>query len=189
MRPLTHDVDAHQRGVSTKKEISDVHQDRFHRDRCCHSFRRRLPDLCRSAGSASIRTDLLLTRDWCRPNVNWPGPVAGRAIDWLGRPREHSACDRCQMRSAMRSLDQLPHWSSNVRPSCAADFGDFVRSLRGLFDPYRPERHYMRGPGPKWRAKHSPAAALFDPAFPSLSGDWLTPCLTNHLQAATRRPQ
>jgi hypothetical protein len=23
-----------------------------------------------------------------------------------------------------------------------------------LFDPYRPERHYMRGPGPKWRAKH-----------------------------------
>jgi len=22
-------------------------------------------------------------------------------------------------------------------------------------DPYRPERHYMRGPGPKWRAKHA----------------------------------
>lgn len=21
-------------------------------------------------------------------------------------------------------------------------------------DPYRPEHHYMRGPGPKWRAKH-----------------------------------
>ncbi|HEY4774820.1 MAG TPA: hypothetical protein VIH40_08370 [Xanthobacteraceae bacterium] len=26
-----------------------------------------------------------------------------------------------------------------------------------LFDPYRPERHYMRGPGPKWRAKHAPS--------------------------------
>ncbi len=26
--------------------------------------------------------------------------------------------------------------------------------LDSLFDPYRPERHYMRGPGPKWRAKH-----------------------------------
>jgi hypothetical protein len=25
---------------------------------------------------------------------------------------------------------------------------------RVLFDNYRPERHYMRGPGPKWRAKH-----------------------------------
>jgi hypothetical protein len=25
---------------------------------------------------------------------------------------------------------------------------------RTLFDNYRPERHYMRGPGPRWRAKH-----------------------------------
>ncbi len=24
---------------------------------------------------------------------------------------------------------------------------------------YRPERHYMRGPGPKWREKHSPQHA------------------------------
>lgn len=28
------------------------------------------------------------------------------------------------------------------------------RLLRVLSDPYRPERHYMRGPGPKWHAKH-----------------------------------
>jgi hypothetical protein len=27
-----------------------------------------------------------------------------------------------------------------------------------LFDPYRPELHYMRGPGPKWRAKHATPA-------------------------------
>lgn len=26
--------------------------------------------------------------------------------------------------------------------------------LRTVFDPYRPERHYMRGPGPKCREKH-----------------------------------
>ena len=30
--------------------------------------------------------------------------------------------------------------------------------LRGfakdLINPYRPERYYMRGPGPKWREKH-----------------------------------
>jgi hypothetical protein len=25
---------------------------------------------------------------------------------------------------------------------------------RGLLDPYRPELHYMRGPGPKWREKN-----------------------------------
>jgi hypothetical protein len=34
----------------------------------------------------------------------------------------------------------------------------FIAGLRALIgfmsDPYRPERHYMRGPGPKWRAKH-----------------------------------
>ncbi len=25
---------------------------------------------------------------------------------------------------------------------------------RDAVRPYRPERHYMRGPGPAWRAKH-----------------------------------
>jgi hypothetical protein len=25
---------------------------------------------------------------------------------------------------------------------------------RGFLDPYRPERHYMRGPGPRWRERH-----------------------------------
>ena len=28
------------------------------------------------------------------------------------------------------------------------------RVFSELFRPYRPERYYMRGPGPKWRAKH-----------------------------------
>jgi hypothetical protein len=28
-----------------------------------------------------------------------------------------------------------------------------------LFDSYHPERHYMRGPGPKWHAKHRPVVA------------------------------
>ena len=36
-----------------------------------------------------------------------------------------------------------------------ADFAEFAHSLaRSLFDPYRPELYYMRGPGPKWHAKH-----------------------------------
>jgi hypothetical protein len=26
--------------------------------------------------------------------------------------------------------------------------------IRHLFDSYHPEQHYMRGPGPAWRAKH-----------------------------------
>ena len=32
------------------------------------------------------------------------------------------------------------------------------RLLRIAADPYRPELHYMRGPGPKWHAKHRPAS-------------------------------
>jgi hypothetical protein len=28
------------------------------------------------------------------------------------------------------------------------------RFLMIAFDPYRPELHYMRGPGPKWHAKY-----------------------------------
>jgi hypothetical protein len=32
------------------------------------------------------------------------------------------------------------------------------RWLTCLFDPYRPELHYMRGPGPKCREKHARGA-------------------------------
>lgn len=28
------------------------------------------------------------------------------------------------------------------------------RLIRSARSPYRPELHYMRGPGPKWHAKH-----------------------------------
>jgi hypothetical protein len=27
-------------------------------------------------------------------------------------------------------------------------------TLVDLLDPYRPELHYMRGPGPRWQEKH-----------------------------------
>lgn len=29
-----------------------------------------------------------------------------------------------------------------------------TRRVQDVFDPYRPELHYMRGPGPKWLEKH-----------------------------------
>ena len=32
--------------------------------------------------------------------------------------------------------------------------GVWRRFVKELCDPYRPERYYMRGPGPKWREKH-----------------------------------
>jgi hypothetical protein len=37
----------------------------------------------------------------------------------------------------------------------AALWREFVKEL---FDPYHPEQHYMRGPGPKWREKQGLAA-------------------------------
>jgi hypothetical protein len=39
-----------------------------------------------------------------------------------------------------------------------------------MFDPYRPELHYMRGPGPKWHAKRAGAGAGAAPARNNLPG-------------------
>jgi hypothetical protein len=45
--------------------------------------------------------------------------------------------------------------ASNKSPLVSVAVASLWRSLRkDLFDTYRPELHYMRGPGPKWRAKH-----------------------------------
>jgi hypothetical protein len=69
------------------------------------------------------------------------------------------------MRSAMRSADQQPQARSRRKaPSLAADLADLGQALWSLFDPYRPELHYMRGPGPKWHARHHPAPAIADAA-------------------------
>jgi hypothetical protein len=32
---------------------------------------------------------------------------------------------------------------------------------KDMFDPYRPELHYMRGPGPRWREKQACAASRY----------------------------
>jgi len=49
------------------------------------------------------------------------------------------------------------------RPAIAREVGPltelrtFWRAfVAKAFNPYRPELHYMRGPGPAWRAKHPP---------------------------------
>jgi hypothetical protein len=46
-------------------------------------------------------------------------------------------------------------------PAARGDTGTGLwrKFLMELFAPYRPELHYMRGPGPKWREKHGRAAA------------------------------
>ena len=62
-----------------------------------------------------------------------------------------------------RSMTQL---SSGQRPPYRRNMTlDVVKHLaKVIFDPYRPERDYMRGPGPKWHAR---AAGV---AWPSVDG-------------------
>jgi hypothetical protein len=57
--------------------------------------------------------------------------------------------------------------SESLSPSAAGREGtDSFAEIRAFwrqffaraFNPYRPELHYMRGPGPAWRAKHMGAA-------------------------------
>ncbi|MGH6770981.1 MAG: hypothetical protein ACRECO_18385 [Xanthobacteraceae bacterium] len=57
--------------------------------------------------------------------------------------------------------------SKSRRNGVGTGLVDFARTLRTLADPYRPELHYMRGPGPKWHAKHDRSAA---PEAPRLAG-------------------
>jgi hypothetical protein len=59
----------------------------------------------------------------------------------------------------MAVITSEPHSSpaeGRVRePGLLADIGAFWHQFyTRAFDPYRPELHYMRGPGPAWRAKH-----------------------------------
>jgi hypothetical protein len=42
-----------------------------------------------------------------------------------------------------------------------SDFANVVQNLvKDVLDSYRPGLHYMRGPGPKWRAKHQPSSTF-----------------------------
>ena len=67
-----------------------------------------------------------------------------------------------------------------------------VSDLAGLFhnlvmdvrDSYRPERHYMRGPGPKWRTKHQPWQSVDSGAVPPAGHHQLSPVYARRRDAA-----
>ncbi|MFZ1885610.1 MAG: hypothetical protein WAU53_18920 [Rhodoplanes sp.] len=46
-------------------------------------------------------------------------------------------------------------FSSSNRPLGGMIAAVSLSLFNDLFGVYRPERHYMRGPGPKWREKHA----------------------------------
>lgn len=43
---------------------------------------------------------------------------------------------------------------NSLRQNLNALVTKWHKLVQGAWDPYRPELYYMRGPGPKWRAKH-----------------------------------
>jgi hypothetical protein len=49
------------------------------------------------------------------------------------------------------SAAYLPRPLTNIGHAIAALWREITRDA---VRPYRPELHYMRGPGPAWRAKH-----------------------------------
>src|SRR5690242_17444515 len=71
------------------------------------------------------------------------------------------------------SADESPKpWSSAMSATLDSFFLTFLRAThrpspgpwrwltQSPFDRYRPELHYMRGPGPKWREKHGSRTAV-----------------------------
>ena len=66
----------------------------------------------------------------------------------------------------------------------ASDFASVVHDLiRDVRDSYRPELHYMRGPGPKWRAKHQPWLRFEDGAVPPAGQHELSPVYVHRRDA------
>jgi hypothetical protein len=45
-----------------------------------------------------------------------------------------------------------------IAPTLIAAARELWQIFCDICDPYRPELHYMRGPGPKWHAVHAPVA-------------------------------
>jgi hypothetical protein len=68
---------------------------------------------------------------------------ASRSGDFVSRQFMGMAMIRLREHPRMRVLYAASELWQRIRR-------DLVESLH---DPYRPERHYMRGPGPKYRAK------------------------------------
>jgi hypothetical protein len=47
------------------------------------------------------------------------------------------------------------------RNGLVSEIREFWRQfIVAAFHPYRPEQHYMRGPGPAWHAKHANSSHL-----------------------------
>jgi hypothetical protein len=67
----------------------------------------------------------------------------------------------------------------------ASDFASVVQNLiMDVRDSYRPELHYMRGPGPKWLAKRQPCPGFDSEAIPPAGQHQLSPAYVCGCDAA-----
>jgi hypothetical protein len=64
--------------------------------------------------------------------------------------------------ATIASSSTSPAAASRVsQPGLVSEIREFWHQfIVAAFHPYRPEQHYMRGPGPAWRAKHVPSSHL-----------------------------
>jgi hypothetical protein len=86
----------------------------------------------------------------------------------------------------MRTIDaNTLSGSARDTAGSTSSFANVVRCLvRDLFSGYRPELHYMRGPGPKWRAKHQPWPRFDSEAVPPAGQHQLSPVYVGGRDAA-----
>ncbi|MGA7996594.1 MAG: hypothetical protein WCA28_17045 [Bradyrhizobium sp.] len=67
----------------------------------------------------------------------------------------------------------------------ASDFASVVQNLfMDVRDSYPPELHYMRGPGPKWRARHQARPGYDSDALPPAGRYELSPVYVRRRDAA-----
>jgi hypothetical protein len=64
-----------------------------------------------------------------------------------------------KMKETAQSSSETPYRVSTV----------WQTLTRALFEDYRPERHYMRGRGPKWQKKHDRIVLTLQATYPQ---DW-----------------
>jgi hypothetical protein len=54
----------------------------------------------------------------------------------------------------MSKSREMAQSASALLAGVSAPWQALTKALFDGYRPYRPERHYMRGPGPKWHEKH-----------------------------------
>jgi hypothetical protein len=74
-------------------------------------------------------------------------------IAWQPAERAMATIASSSTSPAAQSHDRPPGLIGEIR-----EF--WQQFIVAAFHPYRPEQHYMRGPGPAWRAKHVPSSHL-----------------------------